>query len=168
MPITIGPFTNVPAPGDPIKSDWPQSISNYLWGRYPRGYIGHAYGPSTDTAHTSGQPIPGMSITWNAKSGRTYLTIINVSIIAGTAGAVIDASVADANNAGTITTIAHCPGANNAVGMTVLDIFTAGADATATRKALASVNTGTITIAGSFGRRGFITVLDIGTGTPIT
>lgn len=26
-PITIGPFNNVPAPGSPIKSDWPQEIS---------------------------------------------------------------------------------------------------------------------------------------------
>lgn len=26
-PITIGPFTNVPAPGSPIKSDWPQQIT---------------------------------------------------------------------------------------------------------------------------------------------
>lgn len=31
MPITIGPFNNVPAPGSPIKSDWPQQISQYAW-----------------------------------------------------------------------------------------------------------------------------------------
>ena len=29
-PITIGPFTNVPAPGSPIRSDWPQQISQYV------------------------------------------------------------------------------------------------------------------------------------------
>ena len=29
-PITIGPFTNVPAPGSPIRSDWPQSISDFV------------------------------------------------------------------------------------------------------------------------------------------
>lgn len=29
-PITIGPFTNVPAPGSPIRSDWPQDISTYV------------------------------------------------------------------------------------------------------------------------------------------
>lgn len=28
-PITIGPFTNVPAPGSPIKSDWPQQLTSY-------------------------------------------------------------------------------------------------------------------------------------------
>jgi hypothetical protein len=37
-PITIGPFTNVPAPGSPIRSDWSQSISSYVAAaayRYP-------------------------------------------------------------------------------------------------------------------------------------
>ena len=29
-PITIGPFNSVPAPGSPIRSDWPQSISQYV------------------------------------------------------------------------------------------------------------------------------------------
>jgi hypothetical protein len=28
-PITIGPFDNVPAPGSPVRSDWPQQITNY-------------------------------------------------------------------------------------------------------------------------------------------
>ena len=30
-PITIGPFTNVPAPGSPIRSDWAQQITNFVW-----------------------------------------------------------------------------------------------------------------------------------------
>jgi len=29
-PIVIGPFTNVPAPGSPIRSDWPQQASNII------------------------------------------------------------------------------------------------------------------------------------------
>lgn len=29
-PMTIGPFTDVPAPGSPIRSDWPQSASHYI------------------------------------------------------------------------------------------------------------------------------------------
>jgi len=29
-PIGIGPFSNVPAPGSPIRSDWCQSISQYV------------------------------------------------------------------------------------------------------------------------------------------
>lgn len=28
-PIVIGPFNNVPAPGSPIRSDWPQQITQY-------------------------------------------------------------------------------------------------------------------------------------------
>lgn len=29
MPITIGPITNVPVPGDPIDSDWAQDVSQH-------------------------------------------------------------------------------------------------------------------------------------------
>ena len=29
-PVVIGPFANVPAPGSPIRSDWPQQISQYV------------------------------------------------------------------------------------------------------------------------------------------
>jgi len=29
-PVTIGPFTNVPAPGSGVKSDWAQQITNYV------------------------------------------------------------------------------------------------------------------------------------------
>jgi hypothetical protein len=34
-PLTIGPFTNVPAPGSPIRSDWPQTITSYLLAHAP-------------------------------------------------------------------------------------------------------------------------------------
>lgn len=34
-PITIGPFTNVPAPGSPIRSDWAQQITNFVVGFDP-------------------------------------------------------------------------------------------------------------------------------------
>ena len=30
-PSTIGPFANVPAPGSPIRSDWAQAITHFLW-----------------------------------------------------------------------------------------------------------------------------------------
>jgi hypothetical protein len=29
MPVTIGPFTNVPAPGDPVTSAWAQQLTQY-------------------------------------------------------------------------------------------------------------------------------------------
>lgn len=34
-PITIGPFANVPAPGSPIKSDWPQQTAQYIYDKVP-------------------------------------------------------------------------------------------------------------------------------------
>jgi len=33
-PIVIGPFTNVPAPGSGVKSDWPQQISHLVGDRH--------------------------------------------------------------------------------------------------------------------------------------
>lgn len=47
-PITIGPFNNVPAPGSPIASAWPQSITNMVVGNMflPNqiGALANAYG----------------------------------------------------------------------------------------------------------------------------
>lgn len=34
-PIVIGPFDNVPAPGSPIRSNWPQEITQYVVDRAP-------------------------------------------------------------------------------------------------------------------------------------
>ena len=34
-PITIGPFTNVPAPGSPIRSNWPQQLTQFVVDRWP-------------------------------------------------------------------------------------------------------------------------------------
>ena len=36
MPITIGPFSNVPSPGDPITSPWPQQLTQYVVDRSPQ------------------------------------------------------------------------------------------------------------------------------------
>lgn len=32
-PIVIGPFATVPAPGSPIRSPWPQDVSNWITNR---------------------------------------------------------------------------------------------------------------------------------------
>jgi hypothetical protein len=38
-PITIGPFTNVPAPGSPIRSDWTQQITQFVVDRFPTSLL---------------------------------------------------------------------------------------------------------------------------------
>lgn len=43
-PITIGPFTNVPAPGSPIASNWAQQITQYVVDRHAHG--GSVVGPA--------------------------------------------------------------------------------------------------------------------------
>lgn len=38
-PITIGPFTSVPAPGSPIRSPWAQQITNFVNDRFPNSML---------------------------------------------------------------------------------------------------------------------------------
>jgi hypothetical protein len=49
-PITVGPFNNVPAPGSPIRSDWPQSVTAWL-GRHGCALVqaGQSVPPATQT-----------------------------------------------------------------------------------------------------------------------
>ena len=54
-PIVIGPFDNVPAPGSPIRSDWPQEISAYVINP-PSQY-------ECILAHSVAQSIPNTTIT---------------------------------------------------------------------------------------------------------
>lgn len=49
-PITIRIFTNVPAPGSGVKSDWPQQISNYV---APTAWTAPTF---TNGWHNSGAP----------------------------------------------------------------------------------------------------------------
>lgn len=47
-PISIPPFLNVPAPGSPIKSDWPQQITTYVVAeKRPQGFVAF---PTTDAS----------------------------------------------------------------------------------------------------------------------
>src|SRR5262245_66278386 len=68
------------------------------WSPIAGGLVGYAYGPTSDTVHTSGQPITGMSVTWNAVAGRTYRVTVTASMLAGTATAVMDLGICDASN----------------------------------------------------------------------
>ena len=66
-PITIGPFTNVPAPGSGVKSDWAQQITNYVlrtawtqlpfagtWTNFGGGYAAAQYRKVGDTVQLRG------------------------------------------------------------------------------------------------------------------
>jgi hypothetical protein len=96
-PITIGPFANVPAPGSPIRSDWAQQISTYVWQHAPR--FGVAVGP--DVNYTAlglvtyaNVAIP--TVTWATRT--QFVVDVKFGFAAGD-GAIIDADVTNAAGA---------------------------------------------------------------------
>lgn len=56
-PITIGPFTNVPAPGSPIRSDWAQDISTYVTNYLPTIFVTIATVALSGTIPNSTTPV---------------------------------------------------------------------------------------------------------------
>lgn len=71
-PITIGPFTNVPAPGSGVKSDWAQQITNYVlrtawtaptfqngWVNFSAAYQGARYRKVGDVVEIEGLIMSG-------------------------------------------------------------------------------------------------------------
>jgi len=73
-PIVIGPFTNVPAPGSPIRSDWPQTISQYCADGKAGDHVGHGWAtyPSQATLNAAG-------ILAQAPTVKTYATVMYVT-----------------------------------------------------------------------------------------
>lgn len=80
MPVTIGPFDNVPAPGDPITSAWPQEISTYV-NALPRGLIAQQLitTPQSLAAGAAWVDIAGLYVVWNAVTGRMYQITLRCS-----------------------------------------------------------------------------------------
>lgn len=75
-PITIGPFNNVPAPGSPIKSDWPQEISAFVNVLAPLGYVWHGTQSSFPTGIGSTlTDLPGAAVAFTADPSRYYLVL---------------------------------------------------------------------------------------------
>ncbi len=72
-PITIGPFANVPAPGSPIRSDWPQQITNYVVNNDPvyRSKAPRLLPPVRTQAQTTPFTIPAD----NLNAARTWLVL---------------------------------------------------------------------------------------------
>lgn len=69
-PVTIGPFTNVPAPGSGVKSDWPQQISQYVTDHASELFYGQIVADialTAVTAATAHSIIPGAAVTYQAK-----------------------------------------------------------------------------------------------------
>ena len=104
-PIVIGQFDNVPAPGSPIRSDWPQEISTAvtaLQAAYPAILVGQSPTGGAQTVGTSATALTGLSTTFTAIAGARYVVLgqvgarqvgadglIRMQIVASTPSAVI-------------------------------------------------------------------------------
>lgn len=84
-PITIGPFTNVPAPGSPIRSDWPQSISNFV-NTLPAGVLNRANKLSDEGGFGFTEfAVSGLGLTTPATTGRVYTVQFSLRVVQTTA-----------------------------------------------------------------------------------
>lgn len=127
MPITIGPFTDVPAPDDPVASAWAQEITQFavddisvgpappasanaeLWydtldpgtslPNSARGYVTHKVGNGTDqsSALTTYVTVAGSTATFVADPSRRYKTTIVVNISVSTSAGNVSACISDGN-----------------------------------------------------------------------
>ena len=165
-PITIGPFTNVPAPGSPIKSDWPQSLTNYLWSRYPRGFMGWGTSPSAlNGIGNVDTDVPSMAVTLTMKAGRQYLILAQWNLTKhGAAGNVFchlanAAGVAYHTNTHTFDYV----GDSYASPMLMYQGLSGTDVATTFKGRIRCDGGGTVDV-----RLGTLVVVDIATGTPIT
>lgn len=106
MPVVIPPFTNVPAPDDPVESAWAQQLTQFavdqisagptapvnpdaeLWydtadsgltlPNMPRGYIGY-FGQAVPQAGLNvDSDLTSLSISWTADPKRWYKTTLYV------------------------------------------------------------------------------------------
>lgn len=67
-PIVIGPFTNVPAPGSPIRSDWCQQITQYVVDKLAHRFYAERL---TDAGPVvAPTPIGGLALTFTLSTTR--------------------------------------------------------------------------------------------------
>lgn len=146
-PITIGSFDNVPAPGSPIKSDWPQEISNYVQA-LPRGQIGVASmsGDQTGIGATL-TDITGLSVAFTADPTRRYKTSLEITCYPSVAASVV-AAIANAAGALIRRGYVSVGAVNGYACITIFNVET-GLSGAQTRKAQASTSAGTLVVYGS-------------------
>jgi len=144
MPTTIGPFSNVPAPGDLLTSAWAQQLTTYAVAG-PRGWIGSA-SPASDQSGIGATmtDVTGMSVAFTADATRRYRTTVVLTCYPTSAAAVV---VQITNAAGgllrrSFTTV----GAANAyMNITVVGVES-GISGAQTRKVQANTSAGTLVI----------------------
>lgn len=90
MPIIIGPFDNVPAPGDPIRSAWPQEISQHTVNTAQAVNDNWAKGRAAVVAATK---VPTGNIDASASGFTDWLGGVTLAVPAGISRAMITTTV---------------------------------------------------------------------------
>ena len=187
MTVTIPPFTDVPAPGDPVASAWAQALTQFavdqflaqpgqpvsayteLWydtddpgmafPNMPRGYVGHAVKTANQVFAASGD-ITGLSVTWTADPTRRYRTSFKLGIDKdGTAANVwIEIQTGASASVDSVFTLFPASTSNPIQGWTI----ESGLSGATTRKLRLNLNAGQATLAASAGMKAWIVVEDIG------
>lgn len=166
MTTTIGPFTNVPTPGDPIKSDWSQTISTYV-AKVPRGYRGVGVGSAGDVGFSaSAVDVPGLTVTWNAEAGRVYRTHAIVVVRQNTAVGVLTFAICDSASA-VLIQVEQSGAVGSIYTLHATWVETAAATVSTQRKARIYTTAGDATLLGTNNRRGQLMVEDIGLSPPL-
>lgn len=191
MPISIPPFTNVPAPSDPVTSPWAQQLTQFavdlihvgasepssadaeLWydtddpgvsyANAPRGWIGHAVQSGDQVTNTTATDLPGMSVGPFTISDTSRKILVTANAVAQQAGAAGYA---------TLSIVATPSGGQSIQGLVQvgdqMPIFIqwvlTGVSGTFTIKVQASVSAGTCTWKSAAGLRTHLVVQDIGGG----
>lgn len=162
-PIVIGSFDNVPAPGSPIKSDWPQEISTFVQ-RLPRGLIGSALrtadqGPIASGATTD---LTGLTVTFTPfDANRRIVTEWKVRMSKDATGGAVWVDLTDAAGTGVDQVFFTMTGSSDAT-FTGFCLEPNLAVASTTRKLRVTTNAGTVTLKAGPTVRAQLMVWDLG------
>jgi hypothetical protein len=162
-PITIGPFANVPAPGSPIKSDWPQQVSQFVYDKRIGNLAVVTGGTDQIISASTYVDVTGATLTFTAVAGRRYRYAFDCNLYPQVYTAGMQAEVSITNPGGGL--IVHrsvtIPANLSTVAFRVEWVETPGAGSI-TRKVQASVTGGQLAILGSSSRNWQFTVEDVG------
>jgi len=144
MPVSIPPFSNVPAAGDPVASAWSQQLTQFAVDG-PRGWIGNA-SPAADQSGIGATmtDVTGMSVAFTADPTRRYKTTVVLSCYPTAAAAVV---VQLTNAAGGLLRRAFATvGATNGYASLSIVAVESGLSGAQTRKVMANTSAGTLVI----------------------
>ena len=191
MPVTIPPFTNVPAPNDPVASAWAQQLTQFavdqiqagptaptnpdaeLWydtsdsGAMfptggPRGLMGWAQRTSDSTqSYQTQKEISGLNVSFTAYPNRIYRTSVTLTV-RHTANGGITFGISDVTEANSLKRVGMMASAGIDTPLTFFHIESGLSGALVRRAVLYTGVAGTTTIVGASAYNPQIVVEDIG------